>query len=82
MDETRARQLLADSLAEVAPEVDLADVDPSEELAVEADLDSMDFLHLVEAVSNATGRDIPESDYPHLGSVDGFVAYLVEHTPG
>ncbi|MCC6715974.1 MAG: acyl carrier protein, partial [Gammaproteobacteria bacterium] len=40
------------------------------------DLDSMDFLHFVVALHDRLGIDIPESDYPHLTTIDAIVAYL------
>jgi acyl carrier protein len=42
------------------------------------DLDLMDLLNFVIAVDQGLGVDIPESDYPRLGSLDAFVAYLSE----
>ena len=71
-----ARQLLERLLHQIAPEVDLADVDLDAPLQEELDLDSMDFLNLVTAVHDETGLEIPESDYPRLGSAQGFVDYL------
>jgi acyl carrier protein len=76
-----ARSLLADLLRKIAPEVDLAEVDPAVPLREEIDLDSMDFLNLVTALHERTGIDVPERDYPALDTVDGFVAYLVAAAP-
>ncbi len=82
MDPSAARDAIAAALARVAPDVDLDLIDPTDELRVEADLDSMDFLHLVEALAAAAGVDIPERDYPRTDTLDSFVAYLVEVTGG
>jgi acyl carrier protein len=76
MDETRARTIIADALGQVAPEVDPSTIDPDAELQLEYDLDSMDFLNLVERVSSAIGRDIPEHDYPQLITLSQFAAYV------
>jgi acyl carrier protein len=73
-DETRA--LLAHLLRGVAPDVDLAAVDPAAPLQEEAELDSMDFLNLMTALYEETGIEVPERDYPQVASVDGFVAYV------
>ena len=70
------RALLGRLLRGIAPEVDLAQVDPDVPLQEELDLDSMDFLNLVTALHDETGIDVPERDYPLLGTVDGFVAYV------
>jgi len=70
------RTLLAELLHRIAPEVDLDEVDPDAPLQESMDLDSMDFLNLVTALHEATGIDVPERDYPALGTVTGFVAYV------
>ena len=74
-DQTRA--LVADILAGIAPEADLSAVRGDADLRESLDLDSMDFLNLVTALHERTGRDIPEADYPRLFTLDGIAAYLV-----
>ena len=76
MNAEQARGHLEAVLARIAPEADLADVPGDVDFREELDLDSMDFLSLVEGVQEATGVDIPESDYDKVETVDGFVAYL------
>ena len=51
-------------------------LDGSVELAEQLDIDSMDFLNLVTAVSERTGIDIPERDYPKLRTLDDAIVYL------
>jgi acyl carrier protein len=71
-----ARAVITDALTEVAPELDVAHLDPDAELTVEADLDSMDFLSLVTSVSGHIGQDIPERDYPQLVTLTAFTDYV------
>jgi acyl carrier protein len=78
MTDTRALVLAA--LTDVAPDIDPATVDPAARLQEDLDLDSMDFLNLVTALSEQTGIDIPEADYDRLGSVDDCVAYLAQRS--
>jgi acyl carrier protein len=75
---TDVRRILLDAIAEVAPELEgeLPDLDPTVDLWRELELDSMDHLTVMTRLSEATGRDIPERDYPKLGSVDAVCAYL------
>ena len=40
------------------------------------EIDSMDFLILVDELHERTGVEIPERDYPQLASIEGCVAYL------
>ena len=65
-------------LGEIAPEADLARIKPAVDFRDQLDLDSMDVLNFVIAVNQELGVDVPESDYPRLVSLDGFVAYLAE----
>lgn len=71
-----ARDLLARVLADIAPEVDVADADPDAQLQDELGLDSMDFLNLVTGIHEATGIEVPERDYPQLSTLRGAVDYL------
>jgi acyl carrier protein len=73
-DQTRA--LVADILGGIAPEADLSAVRDDADLRESLDLDSMDFLNLVTALHERTGREIPEADYPKLFTLDGIAAYL------
>jgi acyl carrier protein len=73
-DELRA--LILREVGNIAPEVDLAQIDPASNLREQVDLDSMDMLNLLIAIHGATGVDIPEADYAKMTSVDDAVAYL------
>jgi len=65
-------------LGEIAPEADPAQIKANVDFRDQLDLDSMDVLNFVIAVDQELGVDIPETDYPRLGTLDGFVAYLAE----
>ena len=65
-------------LGEIAPETDLAAIKLDVDFREQLDLDSMDLLNFVIAVDQELGVDIPESDYPRVGSLGAFVAYLPE----
>lgn len=71
-----ARALLTRLLRRIAPEVDLGEVGPDEPMQEAMDLDSMDFLNLITALSEETGIEVAERDYPQLSTVNGFVAYV------
>jgi acyl carrier protein len=74
-----ATDVLTRLLSGIAPEVDLAALDPAATLTDEGDLDSMDFLNLVTALHQETGIEVPERDYPALQTVDAFVDYIAAH---
>ena len=72
----RARTLVVELLADIAPEADLGDVDDNEDLRPALDIDSMDFLNLIIALHERTGIDIPEADYPRLFTLVGIADYF------
>jgi acyl carrier protein len=76
MDPSQVRTTIAQVLAAIAPEVDLATLDPQAPLRDQVDLDSMDFLNLIVGLHERLQVDIPESDYARLVSLDDLIAYL------
>jgi len=73
-DELRALALRV--LGGIAPEADLAALDPGADLREALDLDSMDFLNFMVGLHQATGIDVPESHYARLSTLDACVDYL------
>lgn len=73
-DELR-REVIA-ALAEVAPEADPEALDAQAPIRDQLDIDSLDFLDFVVALSERTGIDVPESDYAELATIDSSVEYL------
>ncbi|BDI03852.1 acyl carrier protein [Sphaerotilus microaerophilus] len=76
MTPSEVRSLVADVLAGIAPEADLASVAEHEDLREALDLDSMDFMNLVIGLSQRSGRNIPDADVPKLFTLKGLVGYL------
>ncbi|QDY89404.1 acyl carrier protein [Arthrobacter sp. UKPF54-2] len=79
MNEQDARAAVRAALGQVAPEVELDDVGGDARLRQDLDLDSLDFLRLVETIDTATGVDIPERDYPAVATINGLISYLAAH---
>ena len=76
MNDLDIRNVVQEELNNIAPEVDLATIDPAADLREALDIDSMDFLNFVIAVHHRLNVDIPELDYPKLITLDGAVKYL------
>ena len=70
------RQVIQEELNNIAPEADIASVDPAADLREAIDIDSMDFLNFIIAIHRRLGVDIPEIDYPKLVTLDGAFAYI------
>lgn len=71
-------ELVKNALAEVAPEIDPASLDPAASLRDGADLDSMDYLAFVATIAEALGIDIPEDDYSMLDGLDRAAEYVAQ----
>lgn len=79
MERASANDIILSVLSGIAPEIDPETVDRAGQLQFEFDLDSMDFLNLVEAVGKAAGIEVPERDYAAIATLDGFADYIVAH---
>jgi acyl carrier protein len=80
MTETEIREIVHETLANIAPEVDLSQVDPAADLRDQIDVDSVDFLNFVIGLHKALNIEIPDADMPRLTTLNGCVAYLVNRT--
>jgi acyl carrier protein len=76
------RQALVDSILEVAPEADFATVRPDRPLREQIDIDSFDFLTVLEHLHARLGVDVPEADYARMSTLDASVAYLAGRLAG
>ena len=70
------RNVIVETLARIAPELNAASIRPDVQFREQLDLDSMDFLNFVLALHERLGVDIPESDYSKLSTLDRAVQYL------
>jgi acyl carrier protein len=79
--EEQIREVVTRCLSRVAPEADLAALEPDVNFRDQLDIDSMDFLNFVIGVCEELEIDVPEADYPRFSSLDGGVAYLANCVP-
>ena len=79
MNTEHARTAVESAFAEVAPDIAPDELADSARLRQDLEIDSFDFLRLVQLIADATGLDIPERDYHHLDTVGGFVDYVAVH---
>ena len=70
------RGVVLDILERIAPDEDLSNLDDSVAFREQMELDSMDFLDIVMELRKAYRIQIPEEDYPQLGTMDSTVSYL------
>jgi acyl carrier protein len=70
------RAVVLDELGNIAPEADLAALDPKADLRRALDIDSLDFLNFLTAIHGRLGINVPERDYAKLLTLAGAVDYL------
>lgn len=78
MSRDEVQKVVLGALAAIAPEADLEQLDPSEDVREALDLDSMDILRFATALHERLGVDVPEADYARIASVNGCLDYLGE----
>lgn len=78
MTPDQVRHVIEEALGEVAPDVDTGSITPDTDIRDDLGLDSLDFLRFVEIVSQRTGKQIAEDDYPHLATLASAVKWLAD----
>jgi acyl carrier protein len=76
MDEPTLRSAVFDALRHIAPEIKPGDIEPATPLRDQVDLDSMDWLNLLDALHAKFAIEIPEADYEKLVTLDDLLGYL------
>ncbi len=79
MNQQDARSAVHHAIGQVAPEIEPEDLQGDARLRQDLELDSLDFLRLVEVIAATTGVHIPESDYPRVATVQGLADYVAAH---
>lgn len=79
MNDLQHRELVLALLKKIAPEADLSALEPDVRFRDQFDFDSIDCLNLVMSIGKELQIDIPEADYPLLGSLNGCLSYLRRH---
>jgi len=69
------------SLRRIVPYIDVEDLNRTAAIQDEADLDSLDFIHLMAAVGEETEVVIPKRDYPLVSTLAGLAAYVAARSP-
>ncbi|MFJ3714789.1 acyl carrier protein [Streptomyces sp. NPDC090057] len=82
LNDADAESVVKESITRIVPDADFARLGPDDRFRDVLELDSLDFLSLVELLSERTGVRIDEDDYPELSTLSGAVAFLVGRTAG
>ena len=63
-------------LKNIAPEVEQEDIEVSEDLRAQVDLDSMDYLNFLTQLASKFNIKIPESDYSQIETLEKLLKYI------
>ena len=66
-------------MGQVAPDVVPDDLVEGARLRQDLELDSLDFLRVIETIAQDTGVSIPEDAYDEVSTVKGLVTYVATH---
>ncbi|MBU2712324.1 acyl carrier protein [Zooshikella harenae] len=75
-DKNTLTRFLLEQIQTIAPDSDTDNLDPDEDMRDELDLDSMDFLRLLESISKQLSVNIPEVDYNKITTLNNMVNYI------
>ena len=76
MNPNELRPMVLAELMRIAPELEEGELKLQRPLRDQVDLDSMDWLNFLVALSERFKVEIPEADYKRLGTLDEIVAYI------
>jgi len=76
MDANEIRAVVLQVLKDIAPGIEESELQSDRPLRPQVNLDSMDWLNCLVALSQRLHLEIPESDYARLGTLDALVSYL------
>lgn len=80
MDNQELKDLILEELGNIAPEIEADEVPDDEDMRDALELDSMDFLNLIIAVSKRTKIAVPEADYGKVLTLNNMIRYLQKRT--
>ena len=79
MTPEHARDLIEQTLLDIVPDADLSGLAPDDDIRENLELDSLDFVELVERLSTHADYRIEEEDYSELRTMDSAVRFLAKH---
>ncbi|MEV6020193.1 MULTISPECIES: acyl carrier protein [unclassified Streptomyces] len=80
LNDAEALTAVKESITQIIPDADFTRVEPDDKFRDVLELDSLDFLSLVERLAERTEVRIDEEDYPELTTLSDAARFLVERT--
>ncbi|MFE0513009.1 acyl carrier protein [Streptomyces sp. NPDC058964] len=80
LDDAEAMSVVRECISRIVPDADFTRVEPGDKYRDVLELDSLDFLSLVELLSERTGIRIADEDYLELTTLSDTVRFLVDRS--
>ncbi|MFO7632979.1 MAG: phosphopantetheine-binding protein [Caldilinea sp.] len=77
MSKDELHHLILSQLRGLAPEADLDDLRPHDDIRETLEIDSFDFLNFLIALNKEVGVEIPEKDYGKVNTMENLSGYLL-----
>lgn len=79
MTKEELQLIILAQLRGLAPEADLNDLRPHDDIRETLEIDSFDFLNFLIALNKETGVEVPEKDYGRVSTLESLTTYLLAH---
>ncbi len=70
-------QIILAQLRGLAPEADLNDLRPHDDIRETLEIDAFDFLNVLIALNKEVGVEVPESDYDKVSTLEALTSYVL-----
>lgn len=70
-------QIILAQLRGLAPEAELADLRPHDDIRETLEIDAFDFLNVLIALNKEVGVEVPESDYGKVSTLEALTSYVL-----
>lgn len=74
--DARIKEVIFNLLGQIAPEANLEELGPDDDIRMLLDIDSFDFLNFLIGLNEKLGVEVPEADYGQLITLQDLMSYL------
>jgi acyl carrier protein len=74
--DARIKEVIFNLLGQIAPEANLEELGPGDDIRMLLDIDSFDFLNFLIGLNDKLGVEVPEADYGKLITLQDLMSYL------
>jgi acyl carrier protein len=78
MNKEELKEIIFQSLKQIAPESEPAELSPDDNLRETLNIDSFDFLQFIVLLDKKLKIEIPEQDYGSISSLNSLMDYLIK----